>query len=114
MNAINEIFFPIFLVIFYFSVATWFLDNNESAELTIDSTEQEHPVAPSIVTIDNPVKLVTIDPTFNIEWLRSQSLLNLKSIARELCITPTDRRSKDSWIDAIATTFNSHPLLEKA
>lgn len=111
MNAFNEIIFPIFLVIFYFSVATWLLDNSKAIESKIAITEAKQLVTSidridSNATIENPKKIVAIDTTFSIKWLESQSLTNLKAIAGELCIVPSDRRLKRSWINAIIATFN--------
>jgi hypothetical protein len=116
MSAIDEILFPHFLVIFYFLVATWLLDNSRAIESTISITEPKQLVIStdridSNVTIDNPKKIVTIDTTFSLEWLESQSLINLKAIASELCIVPRDRRSKRSWIDAIIATCNKQNIV---
>jgi hypothetical protein len=115
MSAIDEILFPHFLVIFYFLVATWLLDNSKAIESTIAITEPKQLVIStdeidSNVTIDKPKKIVAID-TFSLEWLESQSLTNLKAIAGELCIVPRDRRSKRSWIDAIIATCNKQNIV---
>jgi hypothetical protein len=116
MNAVNEILFPHFLVIFYFLVATWLLDNSKAIESTIAITKPKQLVIStdeidSNVTIDNPKKIVAIDTTFSIKWLESQSLINLKSIAGSLWIVPRDRRSKRSWIDAIIATCNKQNIV---
>jgi hypothetical protein len=116
MSAIDEILFPHFLVIFYFLVATWLLDNSKAIESTIAITEPKQLVIStdeidSNVTIDNPKKIVAIDTTFSLEWLESQSLTNLKAIAGELCIVPRDRRSKRSWINAIIATCNKQNIV---
>ena len=119
MSAIDEILFPHFIVIFYFLVATWLLDNSKAIESTIAITEPKQLVIStdeidSNVTIDNPKKIVAIDTTFSLEWLESQSLTNLKAIASELCIVPRDRRSKRSWIDAIIATCNKQNTVVRA
>jgi mRNA-degrading endonuclease RelE of RelBE toxin-antitoxin system len=82
------------------------LDSEEVEPIDLKGKTAKFTAIDSNVTIDNPKKIVAIDTTFSIKWLESQSLINLKSIAGELCIVSRDRRSKRSWIDAIIATCN--------
>ena len=114
MTAINEILLPVLLFVIYFSLAIQFLQQQPPTATLSDRPkaieEQVNPVVEIIqsrVSVNEPVNAVV-----SRDWLETQSLANLKAIASELCITPTgDKRSKVTWINAIASTTPENTVL---
>jgi hypothetical protein len=102
MSAINEILLPVLLFVVYFSLAIQFLTQLPTAmvsDLPQVIEEQVNPVVEIIQTND------LVNAVISRDRLETQSLANLKAIAAELCIIPFgDKRSKLTWIDAIAST----------
>jgi hypothetical protein len=105
MSTIDQILFPILLFVVYSILAIQFLPQH--------STVPKDPVnsIEDIVSTegsDRALKATVISR----DWLRTQSLANLKSIAAELCIIPVgDKRSKSTWIDAIAVSTPENTVL---
>ncbi len=114
MTAINEILLPVLLFVIYFSLVLQFLQQQPPTATLSDRPkaieEQVNPVVEIIqsrVSVNDPVNAVV-----SRDWLETQSLANLKAIASELCITPTgDKRSKVTWINAIASTTPENTVL---
>ena len=114
MTAINEILLPVLLFVIFFSLVLQFLQQQPPTATLSDRPkaieEQVNPVVEIIqsrVSVNDPVNAVV-----SRDWLETQSLANLKAIASELCITPTgDKRSKVTWINAIASTTPENTVL---
>jgi hypothetical protein len=107
MTAINEILLPVLLFVIYFSLAIQFLQQQHPTATISDRPnaieEQVNPVV-EIIQARVPVNDI-VNALMSRDWLETQSLANLKAIASELCINPIgDKRSKLTWIDAIAST----------
>jgi hypothetical protein len=107
MTAINEILLPVLLFVIYFSLAIQFLPQQPPTATISDRPnaieEQVNPVV-EIIQARVPVNDI-VNAVMSRDWLETQSLANLKAIASELCITPIgDKRSKLTWINAIAST----------
>jgi hypothetical protein len=107
MTAINEILLPVLLFVIYFSLAIQFLQQQPPTATISDRPnaieEQVNPVV-EIIQARVPVNDI-VNAVMSRDWLETQSLANLKAIASELCINPVgDKRSKLTWIDAIAST----------
>ena len=120
VSTIDEILFPVLLFIFYFTLATQFLFlPTEARNIKASSTIKEPVTLVQPVTIDEPIAVKdSIDsgdfqsPVVSREWLKTQSLANLKAIASESFITVTgDKRLKASWIDAISLTTPENTVL---
>ncbi len=108
MSAINEILLPVLLFVVYFSLAIQFLPQLPTAMVS-DLPQVEEQVNP-VVEIIQANDLV--NAVISRDWLETQSLANLKAISAELCITPNgDKRSKLTWIDAIASTTPENTVL---
>jgi hypothetical protein len=108
MSAINEILLPVLLFVVYFSLAIQFLPQLPTVMVS-DLPQVEEQVNP-VVEIIQANDLV--NAVISRDWLETQSLANLKAIAAELCITPIgDKRSKLTWIDAIASTTPENTVL---
>ena len=110
MSAIDEILFPILLFIVYLWFALQFLGE----ETVVISQRKGYANDKPVTTVESassdrePAQPVAIER----EWLENQSLVNLKAIAAELCITPTgDKRSKLTWINAIASATPTTTVL---
>jgi hypothetical protein len=107
MTAINEILLPVLLFVIYFSLAIQFLQQQPPTATISDRPnaieEQVNPVV-EIIQARVPVNDI-VNAVMSRDWLETQSLANLKAIAAELCINPIgDKRSKLTWINAIAST----------
>ena len=114
MTAINEILLPVLLFVIYFSLAIQFLQQQPPTATISDRPnaieEQVNPVV-EIIQARVPVNDI-VNAVMSRDWLETQSLANLKAIASELCITPTgDKRSKLTWINAIASTTPENTVL---
>ncbi|WP_181244063.1 hypothetical protein [Chamaesiphon polymorphus] len=113
MFAVNQIIFPVLLFVVYFSLAIQFLP--QPATVTISARPKV------IEPQSNPAEAIhpeisstnaNSDAAISRDWLETQSIVNLKAIAAELCITPIgDKRSKLTWIDAIASTTPKNTVL---
>jgi hypothetical protein len=109
MSAINEILLPVLLFVVYFSLAIQFLQQQPPTAMVSNLPQVEEQVNP-VVEIIQANDLV--NAVINCDWLETQSLANLKAIAAELCITPIgDKRSKLTWIDAIASTTPENTVI---
>jgi hypothetical protein len=106
MTAINEILLPVLLFVIYFFLAIQFLQQHPTATISDRPNAIEEQVNPVVEIIQARVPVNDIvNALMSRDWLETQSLANLKAIASELCITPTgDKRSKLTWINAIAST----------
>jgi hypothetical protein len=127
MTTINEILLPILLFIVYFFSAIQFLPQPITVvkqqanpvvaiEIEAPATTLEEAVNCSQLSIailqGRGSAKVNSDAVISREWLETQSLANLKAIAAELCITPIgDKRSKPTWINAIASTTLANTVL---
>jgi hypothetical protein len=135
MTAINEIFLPVLLFVVYFFIAIQFLPQPITVvrqqanpvvaiETEAPATTLEEVVDCSQLSIvilqgrgyfdDAQYKSAKVnsDAVISRDWLETQSLANLKAIAAELCITPIgDKRSKLTWINAIASTTPENTVL---
>ena len=105
MSIINETLLPILLFVVYFILAIQFFPQHSTVlEDRVNSIVEMIQVKGS--TKDLEAAVISRD------WLETQSLANLKAIAAELCITPlSDKRSKFTWINAIASTTPENTVL---
>ena len=105
MSTIDQVLLPILLFVVYFILAIQFLPQHSTVlEEPVNSIEE----IVSIKGYADDLKAAVI----NRDWLKTQSLANLRAIASELCITPIgDKRSKLTWIDAIAVSTPEHTAL---
>ena len=113
MTAINEILLPVLLFVIYFSLAIQFLQQPPTATISDRPNAIEKQVNPVVEIIQARVPVNDIvNAVMSRDWLETQSLANLKAIAAELCINPIgDKRSKLTWIDAIASTTPENTVL---
>jgi hypothetical protein len=127
MSAINETFLPALLFVVYFFLAIQFLPQPATVvkqqanpvvaiEIEAPATTLEEAIDCSQLSIailpERGSANVNSDALISRDWLETQSLANLKAIAAELCITPLgDKRSKLTWIDAIASTTPENTVL---
>jgi hypothetical protein len=121
MSAINHVLFPVLLFAVYFFLAIQFLP--QSSNITIsdyskvieqqeNSAEQIHQESGYFGYAQDESVNANSDIVISRDWLETQSLANLKSIAAELYITPVgDKRSKLTWIDAIAVSTPENTIL---
>jgi hypothetical protein len=114
MTAINEILLPVLLFVIYFSLAIQFLQQQPPTATISDRPnaieEQVNPVV-EIIQARVPVNDI-VNAVMSRDWLETQSLANLKAIAAELCINPIgDKRSKLTWINAIASITPENTVL---
>jgi hypothetical protein len=135
MTAINEIFLPVLLFVVYFFIAIQFLpqpitvvrqqanpvvailfqrgyaNETEAPATTLEEVVDCSQLSIAILQGRGSAK-VNSDAVISRDWLETQSLANLKAIAAELCITPIgDKRSKPTWINAIASTTPENTVL---
>jgi hypothetical protein len=127
MTAINEILLPVLLFIVYSFIAIQFLPQpitivKQQAnpvitiEIEASATTLEEDVDCSQLSIEilqgRDTASANLDAVISLDWLETQSLVNLRAIAAELCITPIgDKRSKPTWINAIASTTPENTVL---
>ena len=113
MSAINQALFPLLLFIAYFLIAIQFLPQPSTSMVYDRIKIVEERSTPLIETIQgNDLTNDLAAAVICREWLQTQSLANLKAISAELCITPVgDKRSKLTWIDAIASTTPENTVL---
>ena len=120
VSTIDEILFPVLLFIFYFTLATQFrFLPTEARTIKASSTIGKPVTLVQPVTNDEQIAVRdSIDsgdfqsPVVSREWLKTQSLANLKAIASESFITVTgDKRLKASWVDAISLTTPENTVL---
>ena len=113
MSAIDQALLPASLFIVYFFLTIQFLPQSSTATISDRPTIVEEQANRIVEIIE--VKASTNDleaPVISRDWLETQSLANLKAIAAELCITPIgDKRSKLTWINAIASTTPENTVL---
>ena len=114
MTAINEIILPVLLFVIYFSLAIQFLQQQPPTATISDrpnAIEEQVNLVLEIIQSRVPVNDI-VNAVISRDWLETQSLVNLKAIAAELCITPIgDKRLKLTWIDAIASTTPENTVL---
>ena len=110
MSTIDEILLPVLLFVLYFTLATQFQFIPTEA-----TTIQESSTIGEPVTLVQPMTIDSGDfqsPVVSREWLKTQSLANLKAIASESFVTVTgDKRLKASWVDAISLTTPENTVL---
>lgn len=120
ISTLDEILFPVLLFIFYFTLATQFLFlPTEARNIKASSTIGEPVTLVKPMTNDRPIAVKdSIDsgdfqsPVVSREWLKTQSLANLKAISSESFVTVTgDKRLKASWVDAISSTIPANTVL---
>lgn len=113
MSAINQTLFPVLLFVVYFLFIIQFLPQSSTVTISDRSTVIEQEANPAEAIRQERVSVNTnLDAVLSHDWLETQSLANLKAIAAELCITPIgDKRSKSTWIDAIASTTPENTVL---
>ena len=135
MTAINEIISPALLFVAYFFIAIQFLPQpatvikqpaNPVVAILFQrgyANETEAPATTLEEAVDCSQLPMTIfqrrgftkatsDAVISPDWLETQSLANLKAIAAELCIIPIgDKRSKLTWINAIAVSTPENTVL---
>jgi hypothetical protein len=127
MTAINEILLPALLFVVYLFIAIQFLPQPATVvkqqanpviaiEIEAPATTLEEAVDCSQLSIailpERGSVNVNLDALISRDCLETQSLANLKAIASELCITPIgDKRSRLTWIDAIASTTPENTVL---
>ena len=113
MSAVNQTLFPVLLFVVYFLFIIQFLPQSSTATISDRPTVIEQEANPAEAIRQERVSVNTnLDAVLSHDWLETQSLANLKAIAAELCITPIgDKRSKSTWIDAIASTTPEHTAL---
>ena len=113
MSAIDQALLPALLFLVYFFLTIQFLPQSSTATISDRPTIVEEQANRIVEIIE--VKASTNDleaPVISRDWLETQSLANLKAIAAELCITPIgDKRSKLTWINAIASTTPENTVL---
>ena len=127
MTTINEILLPVLLFLIYFFIAIHFLPQPVTIVRQyanpLKAIEIESPATTLEEAVDcNQLSIAILKgrgtaranshAVISRDRLETQSLANLKAIASELCITPTgDKRSKLTWINAIASTTPENTVL---
>jgi hypothetical protein len=113
MSAIDQTLLPALLFIVYFFLTIQFLPQSSTATISDRPTIVEEQANRIVEIIE--VRASTNDleaAVISRDCLETQSLANLKAIAAELCITPIgDKRSKLTWINAIASTTPENTVL---